>query len=69
MKVTLIIILLFMVSGCAGMTPAEKKQTALIIGGIIVVGAIAANSGGSDAAPAGCRYVINSDGSATQICN
>ena len=65
MKKLLLVIL--MLSGCANMTPAEKTQTALIIGGILVVGAIAANNGGGSAAK-DCYWVIGPGDSQTQVC-
>ena len=64
MKKLLLVVL--MLSGCANMTPAEKTQTALIIGGIIVVGAIAAGSGGSSSQD--CYWVVGPGSESTRVC-
>ena len=68
MKNILVIALALLICGCANMTPAEQKQTALIVGGLIIVGVIAAQSSSDTPAKLNCFWAISPDGHSTQVC-
>lgn len=55
--------------GCANMTEREK-QTAWIVGGVVVAAVIISSSKGSSTVINDCKHsiVIHPDGSSDQIC-
>ncbi len=60
---------MFVLTACANMTPGEKK-IAWMVGGVVVVGAIAASSSGSSSTP-NCKYVYTTTDTgamAKEIC-
>lgn len=59
-KVTWLAILLF-ISGCANMTPGQK-QTAYIIGGLVVVAVVSSSYDHAHAEP-NCYFVVNATNS------
>ncbi len=61
MKIAIWLAILLLASGCANMTPGER-QTAYIVGGIVVAGVIISASNGSDSHSPHCRLVPVIDG-------
>lgn len=66
MKMTIWLAILLLISGCANMTPGEK-QTAYIVGGIIVAGVIISASNDNDNPP-NCRLVPIPGGAHIEVC-
>lgn len=70
MKHLLIIFLVLMLTACANMTERER-QTAWIVGGIVVVGAaisIAADDGGTTVINCRTVIIVRADGSSDHVC-
>lgn len=68
MKKLFLILMAFVLSACANMTEREK-QTAWIVGGVVVVGAIIVLSASDNATVEPCRkFFIGVDENATLVC-
>jgi len=69
LKTLIILISILFVSGCAANGERENNNTAWIIAGAIVVGAVIASGGGSDSPAARDCYIVVTATGSSQVCD
>ena len=57
-KIILLVMVIFSISGCANMTPVQKRNTAIAVGVVIIAGAIVASQDGDVAMNQNCYVLV-----------